>query len=140
VDKETGERVRTRPAQVRREDVRERVAWLRVIMQEGRKHEIRDIGSTLGLPVERIIRLRLGSLLLGDLPSGQWRPLTAQEVKALKGEGKGQSPKSQRPTPQFQGPKSKPQNPNSKTQRPTPKPKAVPFQSPKRKFAPRPKP
>lgn len=139
VDKETGERVRTRPAQVRREEVRERVAWLRVIMQEGRKHEIRDIGSTLGLPVERIIRLRLGNLLLGDLPAGQWRTLTAQEVKALKGEGKSQIQNSKAQGLKFQNSKSqKPTRPvkaqvsNSKSQAPK-------FQSPKRKFAPRPK-
>lgn len=136
VDKETGERVRTRPAQVRREDVREHVAWLRVIMQEGRKHEIRDIGSTLGLPVERIIRLRLGNLLLGDLPAGQWRTLTAQEVNALKGEGKSQT---QNPKSQGQNPKAqKPPRP-VKAQVSSPKSQAPKFQSPKRKFAPRPK-
>lgn len=128
VDKETGERVRTRPAQVRREDVRERVAWLRVIMQEGRKHEIRDIGSTLGLPVERIIRIRLGSLLLSDLPAGQWRSLTAQEVTALKNEEK---PK--KPVAKIQLSKAKSQNPTPKSQRPQIKP----YQSPKRKFAPK---
>lgn len=128
VDKETGERVRTRPAQVRREDVRERVAWLRVIMQEGRKHEIRDIGSTLGLPVDRIIRLRMGSLELGDLPAGQWRPLTPQEVTALKNEEK---PK--KPIAKTQPPRAKSQNPTPKSQRPQTKP----YQSPKRKFAPK---
>lgn len=117
VDHETGERVRTRPAQVRREEVRERVAWLRVIMQEGRKHEIRDIGATLGLPVERIIRLRLGSLLLGDLLAGQWRALTAQELKALNGQGEVQKGKPGHKEKPF-----KPQAPKLKSQTQIPKP------------------
>lgn len=141
VDKETGERVRTRPAQVRREEVRERVTWLRVVMQEGRKHEIRDIGATLGLPVERIIRLRLGSLLLGDLPAGQWRALTAQEVRDLKGQGgfEKEKPASRERPRKPQTPKTQSHNSTSKAQWPNPKPKASAFQSSKRKQAPRPK-
>ncbi len=83
-DRETGKRVRTRPADVRRESGAGGSAWLRVIMREGRKHEIRDTGATLGLPVERLIRVRLGSLTLGKLRAGEWRELTAAEVRALK--------------------------------------------------------
>lgn len=83
IDQETGKRIRTRPAHVRRESPAGANTWLRVTMQEGRKHEIRDIGATLGLPVVRLIRVRLGSLLLGDLRPGTWRELKPAEVKAL---------------------------------------------------------
>jgi 23S rRNA pseudouridine2605 synthase len=75
---------RTAPAQVMRE---ERVAagtWLRVTMHEGRKHQIRDIGRLLGLPVQRLIRVRMGGLVLGALPSGQWRQLKPDEVQKLR--------------------------------------------------------
>lgn len=81
---------RTLPAKVAREShrresrQRDNTTWLRVIMREGRKHEIRDIGLTLGMPVERLIRVRLGSLELGDLRVGQWRDLTQAEVAALR--------------------------------------------------------
>jgi 23S rRNA pseudouridine2605 synthase len=75
---------RTLPAQVTRQGRAHHATWLRVIMHEGRKHEIRDIGLTLGMPVERLIRVRLGSLELGDLRAGQWRDLTKAEVAALK--------------------------------------------------------
>jgi len=60
-------------------------AWLRIIMQEGRKRQIREIGSLLGLPVVKIIRVRIGTLRLGSLKVGQWRELMAEEVKALRG-------------------------------------------------------
>lgn len=87
-NRETGERFRTKPARVRREESgAHETTWLRVIMKEGKKHEIRDTGSTLGLPVERLIRVRLGSVELGDLRASEWRELTDGEVRALKREG-----------------------------------------------------
>lgn len=58
-------------------------AWVRVIMREGRKRQIREIGSLLGLPVERIVRVRIGTLPLGTLKPGEWRNLKGSEVKDL---------------------------------------------------------
>jgi 23S rRNA pseudouridine2605 synthase len=84
-DLNTGRRFRTRPAEVRREEVTRGGTWLRVVMREGRKHELREIGLALGLPVERLIRVRLAAVQLGDLRPGQWRDLTPAEVRALKG-------------------------------------------------------
>ncbi len=84
-DRETGERRRTRPAKVWRDDAPGPTTWLRVVMQEGRKHEIREIGSSLGIPVLRLIRVRIGSLELGDLRTGEWRSLEEREVRALRG-------------------------------------------------------
>ena len=59
-------------------------AWLRIIMKEGRKRQIREVGSRIGLPVVRILRVRIGSLLLGELKSGEWRNLSDVEVRQLK--------------------------------------------------------
>jgi 23S rRNA pseudouridine2605 synthase len=61
-------------------------AWIRVIMGEGKKRQIREVGKRLGLPVVKIIRLRIGTLKLGNLKPRQWRHLTADEVKELRGE------------------------------------------------------
>jgi 23S rRNA pseudouridine2605 synthase len=60
--------------------------WLRVILKEGRKRQIRETGSTLGLPVVKIIRVRIGSLMLGGMKPREWRYLTAEEIAGLKGE------------------------------------------------------
>jgi len=76
---------KTAPADVRFESTSGKGAWIRVIMGEGRKHQIREIGSLLGLPIVRIVRVRIGGLLLGILKPRQWRHLSAQEVSALKG-------------------------------------------------------
>ena len=74
---------RTAPMAVKLESTEGRGAWLRVVMHEGRKHELRDVGRQIGLPVVRIIRRRIGSLLLGDLKPGQYRELTDKETAAL---------------------------------------------------------
>ncbi|MGE5222047.1 MAG: pseudouridine synthase [Omnitrophica WOR_2 bacterium] len=74
----------TQPAKVSLESLEGKGAWLRVILKEGRKRQIREMGAQTGLPVVRIIRVRIGSLLLGNLRPKEWRRLTLQEVKALK--------------------------------------------------------
>lgn len=68
-------------------------AWLRVILREGRKRQIRETGSLIGLPVVRIIRIRIGTLQLGNLKPRQWRNLSIDEVRALKGYPKDTSNK-----------------------------------------------
>ncbi len=74
---------RTAPARVSVEQARDQETWLRVILREGRKRQIREVGTQIGLPVRRIIRVRIGSLLLGNLKPRQWRNLTPDEVARL---------------------------------------------------------
>jgi len=74
---------KTAPAQVRFESTSGKGAWIRVIMGEGRKRQIREIGFLLGLPVVRILRVRIGSMQLGNLKPRQWRYLTTKEVSDL---------------------------------------------------------
>lgn len=75
---------RTRPAMVSVDNIAGKGAWLRIILKEGRKRQIREVGSRIGLPVQRILRVRIGTLNLGELKPGEWRHLTAEEVRKLK--------------------------------------------------------
>ena len=79
---------KTAPAEVNFISTSGKGAWIRVTMGEGKKRQIREVGRLLGLPVVKIIRMRIGTLKLGSLKPRQWRHLTADEVKELK-EGKG---------------------------------------------------
>lgn len=79
---------RTAPAQARIESLSGKGAWLRIILREGRKRQIRETCALVGLPVVRILRIRIGSLTLGRLKAREWRYLTAQEVSDLKATGK----------------------------------------------------
>jgi pseudouridine synthase len=56
---------------------------LRIVMHEGRKRQIRRVAKLLGHPVIELQRVRVGSVRLGELESGQWRRLSAGEVKTL---------------------------------------------------------
>jgi 23S rRNA pseudouridine2605 synthase len=76
---------KTQPVEVRFESAQGKGAWVRVIMKEGRKRQIRETCKQLGLPIVRILRVRIGSLRLGNLKPRQWRYLTMQEVNELKG-------------------------------------------------------
>ncbi len=84
---------RTAPAEVRVESLSGKGAWLRVILREGRKRQIRETGSQIGLPVVKIIRIRIGTLQLGGLKPGEWRHLTSQEVADLKNQPGKSRPK-----------------------------------------------
>jgi 23S rRNA pseudouridine2605 synthase len=75
---------RTAQARVEVESNSGKGTWLRVIMKEGRKRQIRDTCHQIGLPVVSIIRLRIGSLRLGNLKPKEWRYLTPFEINELK--------------------------------------------------------
>lgn len=75
---------KTRPAEVRIEKESGKGMWLRVTLKEGHKRQIREMGAKTALPVVRIVRLRMGSLHLGNLRPREWRPLTELEVLTLK--------------------------------------------------------
>jgi 23S rRNA pseudouridine2605 synthase len=56
---------------------------LRVVMTEGRKRQIRRVASSLGHPIQRLVRTHIGKLEIGTLRPGEWRELTGKEVNAL---------------------------------------------------------
>ena len=56
---------------------------LRLTMTEGRKREVRRLLAEVGLPVTRLVRLRIGPVKLGNLPPGEVRELTPEEIRSL---------------------------------------------------------
>lgn len=77
---------RTLPAGVEVLAQNSRTTRLQVTLREGRKRQIRRVAEQLGHPVQRLVRLQIGALQLGDLPTGKWRHLTPEEVKTLRRE------------------------------------------------------
>jgi 23S rRNA pseudouridine2605 synthase len=59
-------------------------ATLRVVLVEGKNREIRRVFSHFHLHAARLRRVRIGPVLLGDLPEGAARPLTDSELAALR--------------------------------------------------------
>ncbi len=60
------------------------LAWLRFIVHEGRKRQVRRMSEAMGLHPLRLIRVRIGPLVLGSLKTGQYRELTYTETNVLR--------------------------------------------------------
>ncbi len=56
---------------------------LRVVLQQGINRQIRRMFEAAGYRVKHLLRVRVGTLRLGDLPRGHWRLLTKRELTAL---------------------------------------------------------
>lgn len=76
------DRHRTKPARVLPER-HPNEPWVRVMIHEGHKRQIRETARVLGLHVRRLVRVRFGPLELGDLQPGAWRTLSEGELKRL---------------------------------------------------------
>jgi len=56
---------------------------IEITMTEGRKHEVRRMLEAVGFPVIDLARIAFGPVILGPLPAGKSRKLTAEEVGKL---------------------------------------------------------
>lgn len=59
-------------------------SWLQLVLTEGRKRQVRRMTAAVGYPTLRLVRVGIGPLELTGLRPGQWRDLTAEELRALK--------------------------------------------------------
>ncbi len=71
------------PRSVRVVDSAGRRSALRLVMVEGRKREVRRMLAAVGLPVRRLVRVRVGPVRLGTLPAGELREITGVELSEL---------------------------------------------------------
>jgi 23S rRNA pseudouridine2605 synthase len=80
-----GERLAARRVTLLRQG--EKNAWLEIVLDEGRNRHIRRLLAAHDIDVLRLLRVAIGSLVLGELPKGQWRHLSPEEVRRLGGDG-----------------------------------------------------
>lgn len=62
----------------------ERHGWLAIDLDEGRNRQIRRMLEAQECAVLRLVRVAIGTLVLGDLAKGAWRHLTSAEVDGLR--------------------------------------------------------
>ena len=60
---------------------------LSMTIREGRRRQVRRMFEAIGSRVAQLRRVREGPLMLGSLPEGAVRALTAEEVEGLRGDG-----------------------------------------------------
>jgi 23S rRNA pseudouridine2605 synthase len=75
-----GERLAASTVTVRKRSRRE--THLILALTEGKNREIRRLLAAAGHEVTRLKRVSFGGLELGDLPPGQWRDVTIEELRA----------------------------------------------------------
>jgi 23S rRNA pseudouridine2605 synthase len=63
---------------------RKRSTVLEMVLDEGRNREIRRLLARVGHKVQRLIRIAVGPIRLGEMPPAAYRPLTRQEIHALR--------------------------------------------------------
>jgi len=116
-----GDPTPTRPARIRSlGSPKEGGTWLEIVLTEGRNRQIRRMTSAVGHDVLDLVRVRIGGLELGDLPSGEWRRLDPAAVRRLSG------PQRRKPRPQE---KTALDPPWPRTRQRTPSPRETRFKS-----------
>lgn len=73
------QRVLVRPVRV----MKVRRATVRIVVQEGRRHEVREMVAAAGLAVLELKRVKIGDLCLGSLLPGEWKELSADQIARL---------------------------------------------------------
>ncbi|MEB2311602.1 MAG: pseudouridine synthase [Sorangiineae bacterium] len=74
----------TRPATVRALRREAGKTWLELTLVEGRNRQVRRLGEAAGQPVMRLARTSYAGITAEGLRPGQWRHLTATELRELK--------------------------------------------------------
>ena len=64
--------------------------WYRATLRQGWKRQLRRMFAAVGVPIDRLVRVRIGPVRIDGLRSGRTRPLKAPEVRGL-GSGAGRS-------------------------------------------------
>jgi 23S rRNA pseudouridine2605 synthase len=62
----------------------EKNSWVRVVVTEGRNRLVKRMFSAIGHPVLKLKRVEFGPIHLGNLPIGQFRYLTPEEVEKIR--------------------------------------------------------
>ncbi len=63
---------------------REKNSWVRIVVTEGRNHLVKRMFAAIGHTVLKLKRIEYGPVPLGDLPFGQIRTLTPEEIEKLR--------------------------------------------------------
>jgi 23S rRNA pseudouridine2457 synthase len=59
-------------------------SWLRIVLKEGKKHQVRRMTAAVGYPTLRLIRVAIGQITIGGLEPGGYRWLDKDEIAHLK--------------------------------------------------------
>jgi 23S rRNA pseudouridine2605 synthase len=73
----------TRRAEVKRVRDSSSYTFFEITITEGRNRQVRRMVETLGAKVLKLVRTEIGSIRIGELQIGKYRPLTEREIREL---------------------------------------------------------
>lgn len=82
---------KTYPAKVKILSSTDRMTWLSITIHEGRNRQVRKMCEAVGHSVAKLTRVSIGKIKVGNLPLGDYRQLTQDEVNYLKSIAKMES-------------------------------------------------
>ncbi|MCI0519621.1 MAG: pseudouridine synthase, partial [Chloroflexi bacterium] len=59
--------------------------WLKIVLREGKKHQVRRMTAAVGYPTLRLVRVAVGGLTLAGLSPGGWRAVAPEEIRRASG-------------------------------------------------------
>ena len=75
---------KAQPAEVEILEAGEEESRARITIKEGKYHQVKRMFAAVGHPVKRLKRVKFGNLELGELPPGEYRHMTEEELSQLK--------------------------------------------------------
>lgn len=81
---QNGDVVKPSELKILKTDEKAQTSDITLVIREGKFHQVKRMFHAVGMEVTYLKRLSMGSLTLGDLPYGMYRPLTLEEVSFLK--------------------------------------------------------
>ena len=78
-----GRRTQIIDFKIKKKDLTKNATYVLITIVEGRNHIVKKLFKTLGYDVDKLTRVSYDFLGLGNLKSGEYRPLTIKEVKKL---------------------------------------------------------
>lgn len=79
----------TSPAEVEVVEIRDKSSVLKIVIHEGRKRQVKRMCEAVGHPVLKLERTAIGKLTLGSLRPGEWKYLSQQEIRLVRGNKNG---------------------------------------------------
>jgi 23S rRNA pseudouridine2457 synthase len=58
-------------------------SWVRIVLKEGKKRQVRHMTAAVGFPTLRLVRVAIGALTLEGLAPGQWRALNNRDLDLI---------------------------------------------------------
>ena len=80
-------------------------SWLRVVLREGKKRQIRHMTAAVGHPTLRLVRVAIGPLTLRGLAPGEWRDVEGEELAKLHRVLRSAQDATERPVARRAGPR-----------------------------------